>query len=159
MTESTSFQKAKHAKFKAFLAGETDEFDLWEVDPAEFTSISAAIADSFTITSAGGMAPFQAMGQITALAEDGTQVPMRWYYRSRHSEANLRVAMTQDECFGSSPLFWASMRELSEFDYSHWLTNLVALIPQLTPVPYPDDGDTRAKPDRALAAQPFRVRG
>ena len=130
MSKKSHAQQLK--KFETFLAGESQDFDVVALDPQLFATAGQRIADGFTIESAGGACPFQATGEICARAVDGAPVPMQWYYRSRHGWARLSVGISQD----SEPLFSASLAEIAEFDYSHWLSNLTTLIQELKPQPY-----------------------
>lgn len=131
----SAFEEAGEKQFLAFIANKTDDFGTWPIDPDRFTPFATQVADGFTITSAGGMCPFQAEGQITALATDGDAVPMRWHYRAGGGSASLNVAITQEEAYGPNPLYSAGMAS-DEFDDSHWLEQIAVLIPQLAPVPY-----------------------
>lgn len=151
-----TFEAKQEARFRAFLNSEIDDFDLYAVPDAAFPW-AAGLAHGFAVTSAGGMAPFQANGTIDAEAAHGaSMVPMHWYYRSRHGVATLRVALTLDDCYGPrSGLFEISRDEIDEFDYSHWAQNIVAMIPALEEVLEP-----RVTPSAVpLARHPFRLSG
>lgn len=156
---STEFNDKQKAQFMAFLAGETDDFDLWACDPETYAVACSQIADGLSVESCGGMLPFQAQGAITALAADGSNVPMRWYYRSKHGVARLNVAVTQCDCPGLNPLYTASLEEFGdEFDYSDWLRNLRLLIATLKPVvEFSDEWPIALRPEVELAPNPFRV--
>lgn len=130
-----TFDEQRKDEFLAFLRGERDGFDMHAVDPDEHSWVGSLVA-GLTVDSAGGIVPFQAEGSIGARATDGSLVPMRWYYRSRHGWASLSVAMTADECYGSSPLF-AAGTECVEFESGPiWTERLVRLAGELEPISF-----------------------
>ena len=129
------FDEKHEQAFMDFMEGLTDDFDMWACDPADL-AWAGELVEGLSIDSAGGACPFQVEGSIAALAADGTTVPMRFYYRSRHGTASLKVAMVQDECYGPDPLFSSSLKEVDEFDYSRWVHNLVRMVEDLAPVKF-----------------------
>lgn len=122
---STEFEKQQEAALEAFLAGETDDFDMYARDPQDFAAL-AEVVPGLVITSAGGICPLQVSGTILGHP---------FYYRERHGWAELRVGGehtdADDELHILSP-HWEAAEQVEEFrDGPGWADSLINLIPRL----------------------------
>ncbi len=122
------------ASFEAFEAwiesnGEI-EFDMYAQELDRWSWLQDFIP-TIVISSAGGIAPFQAEGLLQGLP---------FYYRDRHGYATLSVAGDPDgekPYLGEKTYYQAGI-DTEEFQGGeHFIKNLMKLVPQLKPTPYP----------------------
>lgn len=99
------------------LAGE--DVDLYQQDPSDWNFLSEVIP-GLVITSAGGLAPFQALGTLKGFP---------FYFRARNEWASLHLSAPGDIPFGTDVLYHAGMDapfSLSDQDFCNLMMQLVS---------------------------------
>lgn len=120
-----AFDKKQEAALEAFLAGETDNFDMYARDPQDFAAL-AEVVPGLVITSAGGVCPLQVSGTILGHP---------FYYRERHGWAELCVGGQHNDVDAELHVLsphWAAAEQVEEFRAGPgWADSLINLIPRL----------------------------
>lgn len=148
------FQDKKRETFISYLESEGDEeleFDLYAQNVDGWRWLQEWIP-GIVISSAGGVAPFQAQGLLHGHP---------FYYKDRHGYAFLNVGELDGEApyLGDTTLYSASV-ETEEFaGGENFVKNLMKLVPELkrTPFPYEFQGRKIEWGNESIHARKYRV--
>lgn len=148
------FQDKKREAFISYLESEGDEeleFDLYAQNVDGWRWLQEWIP-GIVISSAGGIAPFQAQGLLHGHP---------FYYKDRHGYAFLNVGELDGEApyLGDTTLYSASI-ETEEFaGGENFVKNLMKLVPELkcTPFPYEFQGRKIEWGNENIHARKYRV--
>lgn len=120
---TTEFEQNKRKAWDEFLKNPSlfYDFDMYAQDLTQWEWLSCLIPGA-SLTSAGGVVPFQASGLLHGLP---------FYYRERHGTASLSVAEAEESASGQQVLYRAS-EDVEEFRTGpEWIETLLNLVDRL----------------------------
>lgn len=125
---SREFENHRYQAFHEWLSTPVDvPFDMHAQDPEDWASLRSFIP-SLSVSSAGGVLPFQAYGMMYDLP---------FYYRERDGIAELHVGESDNGTAVSQPLYTASEQvEECRQERDMWIDSLLNLVEHLVDAPF-----------------------